>query len=301
MSHLVKIRKGWENENLASYLLSKFSFVAQPSTIGDDIGADFYCTLFKIAEKGKDKFLLPKNSFAIQIKSDNRKINNRKINNRKINNRKINNIKIDITNKIEYLSNLELPFFVGVINQSKLKLSIFSGEYFSQFISLKTPNELVAELCDRNKIQDYYEDLGNKKFIIKFPKVAEIKADISQEDLKVKIEEISQIISISLKNIASRKNCEYIFYQYGKNEIQINAGKDSAKTFRENFIKRLAENFYNLMWIYQNKKAKFNIEEFRIYESLFLKMRRRKLLSPDYVSSIYKSLKKLLNGSSTKV
>lgn len=281
MSHLVKIRKGWENENLASYLLSKFSFVAQPSTIGDDIGADFYCTLFKIAEKGKDKFLLPKNSFAIQIKSNNRKIN--------------------ITNKIEYLSNLELPFFVGVINQSELKLSIFSGEYFSQFISLKTPNNLVAELCERDKIQDYYEELGNKKFIIKFPKVAEIKADISQEDLKVKVEEIFQIISISLKNIASRKNCEYIFYQYGKNEIQINAGKDSAKTFRENFIKRLAENFYNLVWIYQNKKAEFNIEEFRIYESLFLKMRRRKLLSPDYVSSIYESLKKLLNGSSTKV
>lgn len=281
MSHLVKIRKGWENENLASYLLSKFSFVAQPSTIGDDIGADFYCTLFKIAEKGKDKFLLPKNSFAIQIKSNNRKIN--------------------ITNKIEYLSNLELPFFVGVINQSELKLSIFSGEYFSQFISLKTPNNLVAELCERDKIQDYYKELGNKKFIIKFPKVAEIKADISQEDLKVKVEEIFQIISISLKNIASRKNCEYIFYQYGKNEIQINAGKDSAKTFRENFIKRLAENFYNLMWIYQNKKAEFNIEEFRIYESLFLKMRRRKLLSPDYVSSIYESLKKLLNGSSTKV
>lgn len=281
MSHLVKIRKGWENENLASYLLSKFSFVAQPSTIGDDIGADFYCTLFKIAEKGKDKFLVPKNSFAIQIKSNDRKIN--------------------ITNKIEYLSNLELPFFVGVINQSELKLSIFSGEYFSQFISLKTPNNLVAELCERDKIQDYYEELGNKKFIIKFPKVAEIKADISQEDLKVKIEEIFQIISISLKNIASRKNCEYIFYQYGKNEIQINAGKDSAKTFRENFIKRLAENFYNLMWIYQNKKAEFNFEEFRIYESLFLKMRRRKLLSPDYVSSIYESLKKLLNGSSTKV
>lgn len=281
MSHLVKIRKGWENENLASYLLSKFSFIAQPSTIGDDIGADFYCTLFRIEEKGKDKFLIPKNSFAIQIKSNDRKIN--------------------ITNKIEYLSNLELPFFVGVINQSELKLSIFSGEYFSQFISLKTPNNLVAELCERDKIQDYYEELGNKKFIIKFPKVAEIKADISQDDLKVKIEEIFQVISISLKNIASRKNCEYIFYQYGKNEIQINAGRDSANTFRENFIKRLAENFYNLMWIYQNKRAEFNIEEFRIYESLFLKMRRLKLLSPDYVSSIYESLKKLLNGSSTKV
>jgi hypothetical protein len=41
MSHLYSIRSGWEAERLAHYLLSRFSFVAQPTTIADDVGSDF--------------------------------------------------------------------------------------------------------------------------------------------------------------------------------------------------------------------------------------------------------------------
>ena len=237
MAHLVKIRKGWENENLASFLLSKFSFISKPFTIADDIGTDFYCTLFKVETKGNNKFLLPTNSFSIQIKSNYKKIN--------------------ITKKIGYLSNLEIPFFIGVINQKELKLTIFSGEYLSQFISFRTPNILLAELCDRQKMQSYYKDLGNKKFILKFPKVAEIKADITQEELQENVNEIFKVNSITLNNISSRKNCEYIFYQYENNYIQINAGPSSIKTFRENFYKRLTENFTKVSKVIQN-----NINEF---------------------------------------
>jgi hypothetical protein len=40
-------RRGWENEHLAAVLLSGVSFIAHPLTIGDDIGSDFFCTLFE--------------------------------------------------------------------------------------------------------------------------------------------------------------------------------------------------------------------------------------------------------------
>ncbi len=47
MALLYKFRKGWENENLAKFILSKFCFVAQPSTVSDDVGVDFFCTIFE--------------------------------------------------------------------------------------------------------------------------------------------------------------------------------------------------------------------------------------------------------------
>lgn len=106
MPHLGKLHKGWENEHLASFLLSRISFVANPVTVGDDVGSDFFCTLFEVSEADQ---LFPRNSLAIQIKSS--------------------KDPVDATSKIEYLEKLELPFFVGVVDQNKLRLSIYSGEY----------------------------------------------------------------------------------------------------------------------------------------------------------------------------
>ena len=50
MAPLYRTHLGWENEQLAHYLLSRFSFVAHPATVGDDIGSDFYCTIFDVLE-----------------------------------------------------------------------------------------------------------------------------------------------------------------------------------------------------------------------------------------------------------
>ena len=114
MSHLFTMRKGWQSEHLAKFILSQIAFIANPSLIADDIGSDFICTLFQIIEKKSKDYLIPKNSFAIQIKSNLRKI--------------------DLSKKIGYLAELEVPYFVGIINKSKLTLTIYSGEYFPQFI-----------------------------------------------------------------------------------------------------------------------------------------------------------------------
>ena len=39
-------KRGWDREKLAEYILSRFSFVAKPSTVSDDLGTDLFCTLF---------------------------------------------------------------------------------------------------------------------------------------------------------------------------------------------------------------------------------------------------------------
>lgn len=128
MAHLGSFRKGWENENLACFILSKFSFISQPVTIADDCGSDFFCTIFQRKKGNGCEYLIPKNSFAIQIKS--------------------NYETFDITNKIDYLESLEIPFFVGVADQKELKLSIYSGEYIPilfSYVGLPKKLEIILE------------------------------------------------------------------------------------------------------------------------------------------------------------
>src|SRR5882762_2522416 len=98
MAHLLTPRKGWENEKLASYLLSRFSFVAQPTSVADDLGSDFFCTIFEIHDSSGTDVLVPRSSFAIQVKSS------------------ISEVSMD--NKIDYLDRLQMPFFIGVVTQS---------------------------------------------------------------------------------------------------------------------------------------------------------------------------------------
>ena len=74
MAHLGSFRKGWQSENVARFLLSKFSFLAHPSAVSDDIGSDFFCTIFQVHKEGSHDYLIPDHSFAIQIKSNSRPI-----------------------------------------------------------------------------------------------------------------------------------------------------------------------------------------------------------------------------------
>ncbi len=129
MAHLGKFRKGWENEHVASFLLSRISFVANPMTVADDVGSDFFCTLFEVAEGDK---LFPRNSFAIQVKSS--------------------KAEIGATGKIEYLAKLELPFFVGVVDQSNLETVHLFGRILTYiFLTLRNtsrPQTVATRQCD---------------------------------------------------------------------------------------------------------------------------------------------------------
>lgn len=107
MPQLYRPRVGWEGERLAHYLLSRFSFVAQPTTIADDVGSDFYCTIFDITNS-EPPMVEPRASFAIQVKS--------------------NADKIEAHNKVQYFHHLEIPFFLGVVDQTTAELKIYSAE-----------------------------------------------------------------------------------------------------------------------------------------------------------------------------
>src|SRR5882757_2755735 len=109
MSHLYTVRSGWEGERLAEYLLSRFGFIAQPTSVADDVGSDFFCTIFDIRDT-LPPTVEPRISFAIQVKS--------------------NDDPIEFHNKVHYLHNLEIPFFIGVVNQARAEMEVYSAERF---------------------------------------------------------------------------------------------------------------------------------------------------------------------------
>jgi hypothetical protein len=182
MSHLIKFRKGWQSEHLAKFIISKFAFIAEPSNISDDLGSDFYCTIFDIQKKGQ---LLPQSSFAIQIKS--------------------NSQTLEVTDKLSYLQNLEMPFFVGVVNKKSQNLVIYSGESIPHFFSmygnpstLQTKTQTFIKLVEkRDKEILISQDVNN--YEMEFPKVLDLNSSFDYEVDKSKVSPFLNIISIIQK------------------------------------------------------------------------------------------------------
>lgn len=285
MPHLGKFRKGWESENIARFILYKISFIAHPATIADDVGSDFFCTLFHSKVESGNEYLIPRSSFAIQIKS--------------------NTKSFDVSNKIGYLNNLELPFFVGVVERDNLKLKIYSGEYIPAFFSYKgIPKSLKIELCEKEVIsgfQDYLEEAIEGQYKIRFPRLVDINADDHGEDLQLKAEILEARSQIIYENIISKRKCEYLFKDIIGTEtyVSIIAGSGSYNVYRNNLVERLAEAFVNLRWILLNEKDKFIHDEFLAYEQLFNNLKRLEahyVELPGYLHKYYSELKDLVNN-----
>src|SRR5262249_54759305 len=101
--------KGWEKEHLATFLLSRLAFVSSPIKVGDDVGTDIFCTLFERrmhkTEEGKEyPVLLPRNSIAVQVKP--------------------NREPVDIAPHLDYLERLEVPYYLGIVDQEALTLEL---------------------------------------------------------------------------------------------------------------------------------------------------------------------------------
>jgi hypothetical protein len=270
MAHLLKFRKGWENENLARFILSKFSFISQPLTIADDLGADFFCTFFiKAAKERKTKnekiiedvFIYPKHSFAIQIKSSRRQF--------------------DITNKLEYFDNLEIPFFIGAVNQKKLSISIYSGDVIPElfsFIGLPPSNNKI-KITAKAALFENRKNHGQKprqtKYIIPFFKIGEILASDTEEKVRAFIESFSKICLNYQRNIISKKKFEFIFHDAITLKPKIIAGCGSYEVFRDNFIERLAEVFCNLAWVASQRKDKDKfMQEYNVYKKFYFEIEK---------------------------
>lgn len=286
MAHLAAPRIGWENEHLATFLLSRISFVANPITVADDIGSDFLCTLFESRTGNNAEQLFPRNSFAIQIKSKEETI--------------------QATNKIQYLDKLELPFFVGVIDRDrdKLQLRIYSGEYVPiLFPQYGAPRELRLSLvpAEEVKAKGYCQVKQDQNLVavdalIRLPFVMEIGANEKRDDILKKGQELSKLCSRMHDNISARTSKEYIFKLGQPDSAMILAGHGSAQTFRYNFCLRLAEAFYNLEWIMKSPQRNLSMDEFRVYENCYLGLIEAKVEIPDMLRKIYEQLKTQLAG-----
>jgi len=159
-----------------------------------------------------------------------------------------------------------LPFFVGVIDQSNLQLSLYSGEYLPIFFShYGIPKGLKLSL-EQSQVtfENYCEVKPEGKFTLRMPHVVNLEAKEDRESIAGKALVLSQLCSRMLQNISSRKTQEYVF-KLGDDRVTIFAGPGSAQTFRNNFYYRLAEVFYNFEWLYRNERAQFNLGEYQLF------------------------------------
>jgi hypothetical protein len=276
MAQLYRFRKGWENENLAQYLLSRFSFIARPVSVSDDVGTDFYCTLF---QKTKDGALLARTAFAIQIKSHNDVASKKS--------------RIDITDKVPYLKKLEIPFFFGVADNTEHSLTIYSGELIPRFFSFKgSPSRLTAVLCERRRYDE--KRTLNDEYDLDFPKVAKMTVDMSEEKLSTFVSDFYDLCLLMHTNLSARANKEYIFQTRLPNgtwDVRVYAGPDSIRTFRGSFLKRLAEVFYNLQQQLLQAPKTFRKDEFLAYEQLYLELKKIGNYSSPLVEQLYRNLR----------
>lgn len=248
---LATFRKGWENENLARYLLSRFCFVAHSSSVSDDVGSDFFCTTYERRESGKKKNLVPGSSFAIQIKSTEERFNVSKI--------------------VPYLRDLETPFFVGVCNSENncAKLDIYSGEYIPMLFSKKgDPKSLRIDLCERDQESHFISTNSSNNWVVRFPRVTTVTTRTTPDELNKITLVMNELCSLIHMNIGAKKNREYTFIEFGRCRQWTFAGKDSITVYRSNLLKRLAEVFHNLSWLHDRIPCLFNEAEFRVYDAL---------------------------------
>jgi len=283
MAHLDSYGKGFQSEDLAKLILSKFCFIAKPSSVSDDLGSDFFCTLFKVENKQR----FPYNSFAIQIKSKREMIKNKN--------------KFEVTKNRKYIGGLEIPFFVGVADRDNLKLTLYAGEYICDYLSGPNNNskEVYIELIEKReeplKMFDFVED----KVYIKFPKVVEIEANYDYNSNSERIENLFELCRLIQGNIASKMSEEYIFKRFKSNFVYIYAGPGSIKVFEENFIKRLAEVFFNLKWLYNaSPPLRTNIkQDFEMYKKLYTDLLKKYGNLPEYLTKVFNELDKLTKNS----
>jgi hypothetical protein len=255
MPHLYRPRTGWEGERLAHYLLSRFSFVAQPTTIADDVGSDFYCTIFDIVES-TPPMVEPRTSFAIQVKS--------------------NTDKVEAQNKVHYLRHLEIPFFLGVVDQTAAELRIYSAEHFPMMTAVYGfPEKLWLRPVESCNPQRPYTGLSAKAGVtLDCYHVCTFAASEDREQIRPKVDQILKLCRRAVNNIGTRRVEEHI-YQLDDTGTQFSivAGCGSINHFRDNMYKRLAEAFYNFEYMLRSEPEKFSLAEFQIYENFHLALR----------------------------
>lgn len=271
MPHLLQPRTGWENERLAAYLLSRFSFIAHPASVADDLGSDFFCTIFEVRPVAGRQALLPRTSFAIQIKTG--------------------PTRVAMHNKIGYLNHLEMPFFLGVVSPSPPELRVYSAELLPFLLEHHgIPDQLWLRPVRKCLIEEYCRRVRPKALELRCPLVITLTASDDRAALTPKIDTLLKVCTRARANIATRISQEHLYEVDDTGSPHVLTGTGSARVFRDNFHKRLAEVFCNLAWARKNAPGTFRQAELSVYESLYKALARLGPL-PQYLVHAYKSRK----------
>ncbi|MHB1341880.1 MAG: hypothetical protein ACYC77_08770 [Coriobacteriia bacterium] len=259
---LAATHPGWENENLATYLMSRLAFVASPVKIGDDVGTDLFCTLFEEVEGEKARLLVPRNSVAVQVKSSKGRL-------------------ALAPWQLEYLARLEIPYYIGVIDRPRLCLDLHSARYLPLLLTLRGRHKaLRLDLVD-SLDGEYSSGDEATGYHLRCPLVTSLTVHDDSAATQEKAMALRNDAAAGLTAIATRLNKEYIYEAPAG--IQIFAGKDSATTFRENFLRRLAEALYNFAWLLGDGRT-VEREEVDIYLELCGRLEARDTL-PQYLQA----------------
>jgi hypothetical protein len=198
----------------------------------------------------------------------------------------------DATDKIRYLSELEIPFFVGVVERSSLTLSIHSGEYLPLLFSEKgLPKRLRLKPVNRKVApSSYQERFGPRKFRLLLPRVARISAKASEADVKRVVRVLHALCRRIHGNIATRRSEEHVYSVSGRHPTYILAGPGSVRVFRDNFYKRLAEAFFNFKWLRLNRPRDYDPVEVQIYSEFFLRLEEHGVDMPSVTRNMHSGL-----------
>ena len=189
---------------------------------------------------------------------------------------------LDVSKHLDYLRGLEIPFFLGFVDQPDLALHVYSCHHLpALFSSVCTAiNELqLVPVATLNR-DEIYQDLkaaatpSKHTPQLRVAHVATLKATATLEEIEAGASKLANQCSKTLKSIAAKVSGEH-FFHLDEQVFYVSAGINSVQTFRINLANRILEAFVNLHWMLKNGQQKNMIEpEFKVYESLYLELQK---------------------------
>jgi len=238
MPPLERLREGWTVERFAEFALSKLAFISAPTTVADDIGVDFQCTLFRRLP-GPHVQLLPTLPFAVQVKSS--------------------AAIVDLTTARHHLHNFRTPFFVAVARPGHGRVSLFSGRYIPYLFALHgMPSSLRAVLTTSSPGPDAAIRVTRRRpklcIRVSLPRLVHFQPTDSHERLeRVRITLEKECREVGINQYHSAVG-QYLFRFADGRHRRILAGPSSAQSFRDILSDRLAEYCRNLERLSQSRR-----------------------------------------------
>lgn len=238
MPILERLRAGWNVERFAEFALSKLAFISAPTTVADDIGVDFQCTLFRHLP-GPHIQLLPTLPFVVQVKSS--------------------TALVDLSTARHHLHNFRTPFFVAVAPPRRWRVELYSGRYLPYLFALHgMPSSLKADLTTSSPGPDTGVRVTRRRprlcIRVAMPRIARL----DPSDSPARLERVRLTLEAECREVGTNQYHsavgQYVFRFADGRHKRILAGPSSAQSFRDILGDRLTEYCRNLERLSQRRR-----------------------------------------------